>query len=197
MTETEFEAKTSDVELSEVEIYILRKDIGLPVGECPSRLAICGTDEMSHARLRSIQMRAWAKFGSKENEAKEKSRKKELNENPSVLKAVELVQEVGLNHSVVMGGSLILEGGISDPMKAIRVPAFRTAISDEHGFTSRPLAQANMLPARRALVAHVINKLKELGATLKKSHICHSDTVDEVYEFIFDGREVGLILMPH
>lgn len=196
MTEAEFEAKTSGIELSEVEKYILRKDVGLPVGECPSRLANYGNDEMSQAHLRSIRMRAWAKFGHKENEAKTEVRKKELNENPSVLKTIELVQEVGLNHSCILAGSLILEGGISDPVKAIRVPAFRTAISDEQGFTDRHMVQANMLPARRALVAHVVDKLKELGATIKKSELCHSDTVDEVHELSFNGRDVGLILMP-
>lgn len=195
MTRAELEAKMSEVGLEEHEKYLVRKQVGLPVGEVPERLKMYRNKERGQAGLRSILMRALANLNRPDPE-REEARLAELNKNPEVLKAVELVEEVGLSHSMVMGGSVIIEGGIADPMKACRVPTFCEAI-DSVGFTGRPLNEVDVLPARRVLVAHVVNKLKELGATIKKSELCHADTVDEVHELSFNGRNVGLVLMPH
>jgi hypothetical protein len=111
-------------------------------------------------------------------------------------KVLAIVDEVGLGRSCLMGGAVILEGGVNDIMKACRVPAFRNAITGGTGFINRNVAQQNMLPGRRALLSHIIERLKRLGAVISKQELCHADTVDEVHEFSLDGRNISLCLMP-
>ncbi len=188
------ENKMTEVGLEEHEKYLIRKHAGLSVGEMPQRLEMY-RGEFGEPRLRRILSRALWKL-NQPNPEKEKARLAELNENPQVLKALQLVEEVGLNHSGVMGGTVIIEGGIKDPLKATRIPAFVKLVTDSEGFGSRQLVQQNMLPARRSLLTQVISKLQELGATLKESDLCHTNIVDEQYELIFEGRKVTLILMP-
>lgn len=113
-----------------------------------------------------------------------------------VTKVLEALDEVGLNHSCTMGKAVILEGGLSDHMKALCVPAFRDAITGGTGMINGPIAQKNMLPARRALLAHVAGVLQEQGATLKGREDFHASAVDEVYHFVIEGREIDLVLMP-
>ncbi|KKS96748.1 hypothetical protein A3B05_00130 [Candidatus Giovannonibacteria bacterium RIFCSPLOWO2_01_FULL_43_160] len=116
--------------------------------------------------------------------------------NQVVASVLEVLEGVGLNHSCTMGKAVILEGGLSDHMKALRVSTFRDAITGGTGFINRPVVQQNMLPARRALLAHVASVLQEKGATLKSKEDFHGPTVDEVYHFVIEGQEVDLVLMP-
>lgn len=188
------ENKMTEAGLEDYEKYLIRQHAGLPVGEKPQRLEMY-SGEMGEAHLRRILMRALTKL-NRPDPAKEEARLAELNKNPQVLKALELVEEVGLNHSGVMGGTVIIEGGIKDPLKACKVPGFNDVITGGTDRINRDIAQRNLLPARRSLLAHVVSKLQELGASLNERNLHHADTVDETYELIFDGRKVGLILMP-
>ncbi|MBI2612193.1 hypothetical protein HYW59_00035 [Candidatus Kaiserbacteria bacterium] len=119
--------------------------------------------------------------------------------NQVVVSVLEVLDEVGLNHSCTMGKMrkmVIVEGGLSDPMKAFRVSTFRDAISDDEGFINDHIVQQNMLRARRALLAYVADVLQKKGAILKSKNDPHGLTVDETYHFIIEGQEIYLALMP-
>lgn len=112
-----------------------------------------------------------------------------------VVSVLEVLDGVGLNHSFALGNAVMLEGGLSDHMKALRVPAFRNAITGGTGFINGPIAGQNILPARRALLAHVADVLQEKGATLMSKEDFHGDPIlDEVYHFVIEGQEVDLLL---
>ena len=117
--------------------------------------------------------------------------------NSVIADVLAVIDEVGLNHSCVMGKAVILEGGLSDHVRALRVPAFSKTICDSEGMINGLIVQQNMLSARRALLAHVAGVLQEKkGAVLKSKKNSHGSTVDEVYHFIIKGQDVDLILMP-
>jgi len=109
---------------------------------------------------------------------------------------LEALDEVGLKHSITLGKGVIIEGGLSDHMKALRVPEFVAATTDDDGMTNRIIAQQGMLPGRRALLAHAVGVLKDGGASLSSQEAFHNPAVDEIYHLVIDGKEVDLILMP-
>jgi len=195
MTEERFVQLTA-TGFSDEEKYMLRKVFDLPVGEIPTVLS--SDDDMSKAFFKSVLMRALVKLPKPEDSENAKPSKPSFpDENdPAMQKVLVLVDEVGLGRSCLMGGAVILEGGVADIMKACSVPAFRHAITGGTGFINRAVAQENMLPGRRVLLAHIIEKLKTLGAVIKKQELCHALTVDEVHEFSLDGRDISLCLMP-
>jgi hypothetical protein len=194
MTEEQFATLTDG--FSDVEKYVLRQAFNIPVGEAPSLLPT-GDDPMSQARVKSILMRALAKLPNLDEKSRTSQQPSFPDENdPAMQKVLAIVDEVGLGRSCLMGGAVILEGGVNDIMKACRVPAFRNAITGGTGFINRNVAQQNMLPGRRALLSHIIERLKRLGAVISKQELCHADTVDEVHEFSLDGRNISLCLMP-
>jgi hypothetical protein len=118
-------------------------------------------------------------------------------ENPVVVSAKKVLDEFGLRYSVTMGKAIVLEGGFSDSLRALKVPTVSQAITGGSGFINGPIAQRNMLPARRALLAHIVEILKERGATLKKKEEHHGPTVDETYHLVVEGIELDLVLMPN
>jgi hypothetical protein len=203
-TEDAYESLIHGVNLSDEEKYIIRKDVGLPVGDRPTLLPD-GNTEMEKAMIRSVRMRAWAKFGDAPGKEQKGGEQKPQNgelvipkeNDPVVVELLQQLDEVGLNHSCVMGGSAILEGGVSDVMKAFRLPEFRNTLGGGNDMASRATCQQNIRPALRVLAAHVAKNLQEKGAVLTKKELCHNDTVDEVYEFEFKGKSIGFILMPN
>ena len=110
---------------------------------------------------------------------------------------ISLLDEVGLNHSLTMCKAIIVEGGLSDHMKALQIPAFIENISDSEGAINRVIAEQNMLKARRALLAHVVDTLLQNGAIIENKECKHGPTVDEIYKFSFRGEEVSLVLLPN
>ena len=196
MTEERFVQLTT-TGFSEAEKYVLRKAFNLAVGEPPASVPK-GDDDWSQARLRALLMKALVKLPKPEESSETETPKRSFpDENdPAMQKVLAIVDDAGLGRSCLMGGVVILEGGVSDVLKACRIPAFRNAITGGTGFIGRDIAEENMLPARRVLLAHIIEKLKTLGAVIKKQELCHALTVDEVHEISLDGRDISLCLMP-
>lgn len=197
MTEELFLKKTA-TGFSEEEKYVLRQAFNLPLGVRPPAVPeVADQDEWARARYKALLMRALVKLGEVDGNIEEKPAKPTFpDENdPTMKKVLAIVDESGLGRSCLMGGAIILEGGITDIAKALSVPGLSEIILPIIEDLSKSIPD-NLLPARRHLLAHIIGKLKSQGAVIKSQNLFHSATVDEIYELSFEGKDIGLFLMP-
>lgn len=118
------------------------------------------------------------------------------------LMVLNLLDEVGLNHRVCFTpgifapdyGSIQIAGGV-DILKAGRVPCFAEKITDHQGMTNPAIAQTGLLPGRRALLAHVIDILKQQhGADVTSQHHAHSQDCEESHVITLNGTRIGIEL---
>lgn len=179
--------------LSERERKIVEARFGITGGYTRTLEEVGKQFRVTRERIRQIEAKALRKLRELEH-TKDAPMQKE--EDPTMRKVIEFIETVGLNHSGSMGNVVIVEGGIRDPLKALSVEAFKDAITGGTGRLSAPEARQNVLAGRRALVAHVVSMLQELGGHLEKCELCHDVTVDEVHELTLDERNISIVLMP-
>ena len=118
-------------------------------------------------------------------------------DHPNVKPVLDLLDQVGFNHSMLTEKGVIL-GGSVNPLKACRIKAFRDHITGEGGMIGRDSAQTGELEGRRALLAYVVDTLVNgLEVELVKHEQPHSPTVDEIFELNVNGTEIKLVLMPN
>jgi hypothetical protein len=109
---------------------------------------------------------------------------------PVVMRISELLNQVGLYHSYsnILGERMIIEDSF-DFEKAIRIPGFFDTVSRGTGIFDG----STVLPARRVLLAYVVDIIKRWGATLEKETF--GGTVDEAYHLSIGGRNIDFFLM--
>lgn len=117
-------------------------------------------------------------------------------------RVLDLFDDVGLNRGMCLPpgvfsadfGGIQCTGGV-DILKAGRIPCFKEKITDQNGGINRAIAQAGMLPGRRALLAHVVSVLvSEHGAEVVRHYQDHSRECDEGYTLKLDGLRVRIEL---
>jgi hypothetical protein len=119
-----------------------------------------------------------------------------MTNDPNVVKILELLEEVGLYHSYsrIISERVIIESGV-DFERALKIRGFYDAITGGTGMFDQSTVQKNILPARRALLAHVADVLQKWGAKLKDKEAFRGPNIDEAYHFEIAGRNIDFFLM--
>ena len=115
---------------------------------------------------------------------------------PVITQISGLLSQVGLYHSVsrILGERVIIESGV-DYERALNIRVFSNTITGGTGIFDESTVRGNMLPARRALLAHVAGILEKWGAKLKDKETFQGPSIDEAYHFEIDGRSIDFFLM--